>query len=101
MPRLLRQQPGAVSQYFEEHHQQGRVREFWMSKCRHCQHLTEYFTLASKRNDIHVCKSCMGLICEGCVGKPCFTDEEQLLVEERIAAGVAKAHEIYRWFNDR
>ena len=102
MPKLLRQQPGSVSQYFEEHNQQGRVREFWAAKCGHCQHITEFFTVSEKR-DANVCKSCMRLICNRCEelrsrGKPCLVDEEQIRIEERIAARIAKQHEIDAYF---
>lgn len=103
MPKHLRQQPGSVSQYFEEQHQQGRVREFWCAKCRHCQHLVEFFTLAEKR-DANVCHGCMGLICNKCqflrsMGKPCMVEEEQIRIEERIAARVATSSELQRYFD--
>jgi hypothetical protein len=101
MPKLLRQQPGSVGQYFPEHHQQGKAVEVWASKCAHCQHLTEAFDLGAKRA-INVCRGCMRLICNRCADKGvCFTDEEQAEIEEKIIARTAKAHEIERWFNDR
>ena len=81
---------------------QGVPREVWMSKCRHCQRLTEFMTLAQKKDEIIICSSCMGMICQRCgwlrdLGKPCMVDEEQIRIEERIATRVATKDEIDRY----
>jgi hypothetical protein len=83
LPRLVRLKPGAVSQYFDEPGQSGRVREIHSSTCSHCQHMTEFPSMRRMMEFVEICRGCMKLICLGCVGKPCVPFEKRVDIKER------------------
>jgi len=92
MPRLLRQQPGSVGQYFDGPirmdgvkavHDGKIVRELHDSTCAHCQHGTEIPNIRHMMDYVEICRSCMRLICLTCYDRMCRGLEGCVPAEER------------------
>lgn len=63
--------------------------------CNHC-NTVKHVMPQERAEDIGgLCKSCMGLICAGCVGKPCVPFTEKV---DRLAQAIERNHEVGRWW---
>lgn len=80
MLRGQRIKPGAILECFEP---EG-VTTLHSSTCSHCQRGTEFPSMRVMHKYVDVCRSCMKLICLGCVGKPCVTWLKQCDIEEAL-----------------
>lgn len=96
MPKLLRFEPGGLSQYFNEYGWSGQVKELYSSTCSHCQRLTEIPSRRTMMDHVEICRGCMRLICLECVGKPCRPYELEAERNEREHE-LGRKIQIERW----
>jgi hypothetical protein len=74
MPKL-RLVPGGINEYVDL--RTGKTIQTHSSTCFHCQTLSEFESLRRMFDSVDICRSCMKLICLGCVGKPCMPFEKR------------------------
>jgi hypothetical protein len=91
MPRLLRFEAGGIGEYYEGLRTQGGklVKTVYTSTCSHCGHHSEWETRKRMMDHVEICRRCMRLICLGCYGKPCKTQEqwaEEVELNERLGS---------------
>ncbi len=80
MSRRIR--PGSIGQYFDGPAWEGKFVEVHSSTCAHCSRMTEFPSLRVMMEHVDICRSCMKLICLGCVGRGCAPFMKQVEMME-------------------
>jgi hypothetical protein len=86
IPRGPRIKPGSIGEYYEGPLFTGKCKTVYASTCSHCAHIMEFES--RRKMEVDVCRKCMRIICPGCVGRPCVTQEaecERIEREARLA----------------
>jgi hypothetical protein len=81
MPKMQNFKPGGLNQYTGPENE-FRLIEQHSSTCSHCQHITDFPSMREMMSYVDICRGCMKLICQGCVGKPCVPYEKMAELAE-------------------